>query len=115
MKHWTTEICDKHLAEGYKFTVFDRRGKSDNKYRACNTMEEIQEWIKWRYPEDSKEMVRFALKPDSLKDQRSYRLMYYCQDGTFWVKGTVVFNREPHVPHQYWPPSDAGVIDVPES
>lgn len=114
MKHWTTEVCDKHLAEGYKFTVFDRRGRSDNKYRACNTMGEIQEWIKERYPEDAKEMVRFALKPDSLEDQRSYTLMYYCQDGSFWVKGRVVFNREPHVPHQYWPPSDAGVVNVPK-
>jgi hypothetical protein len=111
MKHWTTEICDRNLAEGYKYTVFDRRSRGENQNRACNTMREIKDWIKERYPEDAKEMVRFALKPDSLEDHRSYTLMYYCQDGTFWVKGRVVFNMEKHESYQNWGDSDAGVVE----
>ncbi len=113
MKHWTTEICDANMHLGFKYTIFDRRGHGDNKHRACNTIREVYAWIEDRYgkiPDGDK--PRWAFIPDSMVAQRSWSLMYYPEDGTFWVRGRLVVNSEPQE-GDYTPlrtPTDAGVI-----
>jgi hypothetical protein len=117
MKHWTTEICDKHLAEGYRYTVFDRHGKGKNMAAPCRTFAEVFEVLEKRYPKLDFGS-RFAFLPDSHKSPRHMSLMYYEDDGTFHCYGSLVANGEPDENYSSrtgYENTDAGVLNVQES
>lgn len=82
--HWTYELANKNLIDGFKFTLIRRGGNGE--HRRFNNI--------WEYFNATEslfnkkiEKSRLSLLPQ--KDGR-YFVMEYPNDGTFWVKGIII-------------------------
>lgn len=90
-EHWTETIAKEYAKQGYKYSIFDRRSKDDGYHQGINSLMEMYEFLDKAYPKmnSSSDKTRIALKPDF--DDIFY-IMYYDNDGKYWVKGKVILN-----------------------
>jgi hypothetical protein len=87
--HWTTKNAGINKLNGWDYTFFMRHGGYNNLGHPFNKLEEVYNIVieQYRRRNSEKERVRIALRP-SRPD--GFSVMYYQEDGTYWVLGYVV-------------------------
>ena len=87
--HWTTKNAGINKINGWNYTFFMRHEAYNNFGHPFNKLEEIFNIVieQYRHRNSEKEKVRIALRP-SRPD--GFSVMYYPEDGTYWVIGYVV-------------------------
>ena len=87
--HWTTKNAGINKLNGWDYTFFMRHGGYNNLGHPFNKLEEVYNIVieQYRHRNSEKEKVRIALRP-SRPD--GFSVMYYPEDGTYWVIGYVI-------------------------
>jgi hypothetical protein len=103
MKHWTTEAAEEWNEQGYKYTVIPTKpnsvgGEFPIKSKGVDSFREAEDFI-IEQANPAKERIRLGF---SSHNNNRLLMVYYPEDGSFWVVGYLILHSEMVLDKDRW-------------